>query len=125
MSVNKVFILGLCGAEPEIREVGGKKNATFRVATSEKFKDREGKFREATDWHNIVAWDVTAGVAEKYVHKGSCVFVEGKVKYRQWTDTQGVKRYTTEISAERIQTVGKNESKPREERQGGDEDFEF
>lgn len=111
MSLNRCFLLGNVGSDPEVRTLqGGAKVATFRLATSEKYKDREGNQHESTEWHNIVVWGKQAEFVEKYVKKGSTVLVEGKLTTRQWEDNGGNKRTTTEVKAESIQTVGKRDS---------------
>lgn len=110
MSVNKTFILGNVGRDPEVREVGGAKVATFTVATTEKYKDsKSGEWKENTEWHSIVAWRNTAELAEKYIKKGTQLFIEGKLRTRSYDDNSGNKRYVTEIVAESIQLLGKKE----------------
>lgn len=102
--VNKVILIGNLGADPEIRHLpSGIPVANFRIATSEVFRDKTtGEKREQTEWHNIVAWRGLAEVVEKYVKKGSKVYVEGKLRTRQWQDKDGVQRYTTEIQADEL-----------------------
>ena len=110
MSVNKAMILGNVGRDPEVREVGGAKVATFTVATTEKYKDsKSGEWKENTEWHSIVAWRNTAELAEKYIKKGTQLFIEGKLRTRSYDDNSGNKRYVTEIVAESIQLLGKKE----------------
>lgn len=102
-SLNKVQLIGNVGSDPEIRNLqGGAKNASFRLATTTRFKDRNGAQQEDTEWHNITVWNNRADFVEKYVKKGAQVYIEGKLKTRQWTDQQGNKRYTTEIEAQEI-----------------------
>ena len=125
MSLNKALIMGFVGNDPDVREIGGKKNASFRVACTEKFKDREGNVTEKTEWINVVAWGNTAAVVEKHVSKGTQVLVEGRIQTREWEDRNGAKRYTTEINADRVQTVGKKEGSARSRRQSDDEDLDF
>lgn len=106
-SVNYVLILGNVGADPVVRDIGqGTKAAQFSVATSERYKDRQGEYQEKTEWHNIVAFRGFADIAEKYLRKGTQVSIQGKLRTRAWTDTNGIKRYTTEIVANDIQRVG-------------------
>ena len=98
-SLNRVQLIGNCGADPEIRSVnGGSKVANFRIATSESWKDKNtGEKKERTEWHSIVVWnDGLVGVIEKYVKKGSKVMVEGQLQTRKW-EKDGVERYTTEV----------------------------
>lgn len=96
--VNKVIIVGRLGKEPEVRHLeNGAAVANFSVATSETYKDRNtGERREQTEWHNVVLWRGLAEVAEKYLHKGDMVYIEGKLRTRSW-EKDGVTRYTTEI----------------------------
>lgn len=96
--VNKVIIVGRLGKDPEVRHLeNGATVANFSVATSETYKDRNtGERREQTEWHNVVLWRGLADVAEKYLHKGEMVYIEGKLRTRSW-EKDGVTRYTTEI----------------------------
>jgi single-strand DNA-binding protein len=99
-SVNKVILVGNLGRDPEVRHSqDGGKIVTFSVATSETWKDRaSGERKERTEWHRIVIFnEALADVAEKYVRKGSKVYVEGQLQTRKWTDNAGVEKYTTEI----------------------------
>ncbi len=111
MALNKVMLIGNVGNDPEIRYVdnaqGNAKVASFRLATTERYKERNGETRENTEWHSIVAWRNNADLVEKYVHKGSQIFIEGKLHTRQWTDQTGNKRFTTEVQADNIQLLGK------------------
>ena len=115
MSVNKVFLLGNVGSDPEVRSImGGAKVATLRIATGERYKDRSGETHENTEWHTVTVWNQPAEFVEKYVFKGSQVFVEGKLTTRSWSDESGKKRYATEVKADRIQLIGRKE-RPQEE----------
>jgi single-strand DNA-binding protein len=102
--VNKVILIGNLGADPEIRHLqNGASVANFRLATSETFKDKTtGERREQTEWHNVVAWRGLAEITEKYLRKGSKVYVEGKLRTRQWQDKDNNTRYTTEIIADEM-----------------------
>ncbi len=102
--VNKVILIGNLGADPEIRHLqNGASVANFRLATSETYKDKTtGERREQTEWHNVVAWRGLAEITEKYVRKGSKVYVEGKLRTRQWQDKENNTRYTTEIVADEM-----------------------
>ena len=121
MALNKVLLIGNVGNDPEIRYLdsnpqspqGSAKVASFRLATTERYRDRSGETRENTEWHNIVAWRNNADLVEKYVHKGSQIFIEGKLRTRQWTDQQGNKRATTEIQVDNIQLLGKRPDAPQ------------
>jgi len=102
--VNKVILIGNLGADPEVRHLqNGASVANFRIATSETYKDKTtGEKREQTEWHSIVAWRGLAEITEKYLRKGSKVYVEGKLRTRKWQDKDGVERYTTEIHADEM-----------------------
>ena len=109
--INKAILIGNVGQEPDIRYTGdvnnGTKVATFRLATTERYRDRNGNLQEHTEWHNIVVWRNTADVVEKYVKKGTQVYVEGRIRTRSWDDQTGAKRYTTEIVADTLQLLGR------------------
>lgn len=117
MSVNKVFLLGQVGRDPEVKEIGGAKYATFSLATSESYKDKNGERQTNTEWHTIVCWRNTAEVVERYVTKGMQLFVEGQLRTRSWEDSEGKKRYVTEIVAKEVQFVGKKESSEQKQSQ--------
>lgn len=109
MSVNKVILVGHVGKDPEVRYL--EKNvavANFTLATTERgYTMQNGtQVPDRTEWHNIVAWRGLAEIAEKYIRKGSQLYVEGKIQTRSW-EKDGIKRYTTEIYAENIQLMGK------------------
>lgn len=107
MSVNKIILLGNVGRDPEVRTLeGGNKVASFTLATTDKYKDRNGEIKEATEWHNIVAWNQPATVAEQYVRKGTQLFIEGKVKTRSYQTQQGEKKFVTEVMVDRLQLLG-------------------
>lgn len=109
--VNKVILIGNLGKDPEVRYLeGGTAVAKFTLATSENYKDKTTDERKTlTEWHNIVVWRGLAEVAEKYLKKGSQIYVEGKLRSRQWQDKDGVSRYTTEIVADTLQMIGKKD----------------
>jgi single-strand DNA-binding protein len=102
--INKVTLVGNLGADPEVRSTGsGDKVVSFRLATSETWKDRSGERQERTEWHNVVIWNENlGGVAEKYLRKGSKIYVEGALQTRKWTDRDGADRYTTEVVLQRF-----------------------
>lgn len=108
MSVNKTFLLGSVGRDPEVKEINGTKYASFTLATNESYKDKNGDRQTITDWHNIVCWRNTADIVERFVKKGSQLFVEGKLRTRSW-EKDGEKRYVTEVIADNIQLLGKKE----------------
>ena len=100
-SVNKVILVGNLGADPEVKSFqNGGRIANLRIATSESWKDRQtGEKKERTEWHNVVLQsDGLVGVAERYLRKGSKVYIEGQLRTRKWQDQSGNDRYTTEIS---------------------------
>ena len=108
MPLNKVMLIGNVGKDPEIRYLeGDSKVATIRMATSEKYRDRDGRQKEYTEWHTVAAWRTTADLVEKYVRKGSLLYVEGRLRTRSWTDKTGVQKSATEIVAENIQFLGR------------------
>lgn len=94
---------------------GPRKCATFSFATTERYRDRNGEVVNNTEWHNIVSWN-HAELCEKYVEKGSQLYIEGKLRTRSWEDKQGNKRYTTEILAEKIDLLGKRENQSGEQK---------
>ncbi|WP_415838678.1 single-stranded DNA-binding protein, partial [Roseomonas mucosa] len=98
-SVNKVILVGNLGRDPEVRNFqNGGKVVNLRIATSENYKDREGNRQERTEWHSVAIFNERLGeVAEKYLRKGSTVYIEGKLETRKWQDKDGQDRYTTEI----------------------------
>ena len=120
MSLNKVMLIGNVGNDPEIRYLdnqnpgGNARVARFRLATTERFRDRNNELRENTEWHSIAAWRNNAEIVEKFVHKGSQVYIEGRLRNRQWQDQTGATRYTTEIEATNIQLLGKRPDAPQQ-----------
>ena len=117
MSLNKVMLIGNVGNDPEVRYLesnpqnpgANAKVASLRLATTERFRDRNGELRENTEWHSVTLWRNNADVVEKYVHKGSQIYIEGRLRTRQWTDQSGNTRYTTEVVADTIQLLGKRQ----------------
>ncbi len=106
-SVNKAILIGNLGADPELRYTPtGDAVASFSIATTEKFKDKDGNLKESTEWHNIVCWRRLAEIAHEYLKKGSPVYIEGSIRTRSYDDKNGVKRYRTEIIAQRMQLLG-------------------
>lgn len=120
--INKVILVGNVGQDPEVRYTGdasnGAKVATLRLATSEKYKDRNGNQQEHTEWHNVVCWRNIADVVEKYVHKGTQLYIEGRLRTRSWDDQNGNRKYTTEIIADTLQLLGR-----RQDNQGGQQPY--
>ena len=117
MSVNKVILIGNVGKEPEVRYLENNiRVANFPLATTERgYTMSNGNVvPDRTDWHNIVAWRSLADTTEKYVHKGSQLYIEGKLKTRNYEDKTGVRRYVTEIYAESIQILTRKDNANKE-----------
>ena len=110
--INKAILVGNLGKDPEMRYTpNGVAVCSFPMATSETYKDRKtGERVTQTEWHNIVIWRGMAETAEKYLRKGSQVYIEGKIKTRSWEDQQGQKRYTTEVVADVMQLLDRPNS---------------
>lgn len=105
--VNKVILLGNLGRDPEMRYMpDGKAVASFSLATSENFKDRDGNKQERTEWHNVTLFGRQAEIAGEYLRKGSQAYIEGRIRTRKWTDKDGQERYSTEIVGDRLQLIG-------------------
>jgi single-strand DNA-binding protein len=108
MSVNKVILVGNVGKDPETRYLeGGTAVCSFPLATSETYRNRDGERVSTTEWHNVVLWRGLAEVAEKYVRKGSQLYIEGRIRTRSWDDRDGNKRYTTEVVGDNMQMLGR------------------
>ncbi|MCA1756812.1 MAG: single-stranded DNA-binding protein [Bacteroidales bacterium] len=108
MSVNKVILVGNLGKDPEVHYIEqGVAVARFPFATSETYRSKDGERITTTEWHNVVLWRGLAEVAEKYVKKGSQLYIEGRIKTRSYDDRDGNKRYITEIIADNMQMLGK------------------
>jgi len=110
-SLNKVMLIGNLGKDPEVRyTTSGQAVASFSLATSEKFKSKNGDWEERTEWHNITLWGRLAEIAGEYLAKGKTVFIEGRLQTRKWQDKDGRDRYTTEIVGDKMQMLsGKGE----------------
>jgi len=108
MSVNKVILIGNAGRDPETRHLeGGNTVSRFSLATSEVYRNKDGDKITNTEWHNIVLWKGLAEIAEKYVRKGSQLYIEGRIRTRSYTDQEGNTKYTTEIIGDNMQMLGK------------------
>ena len=108
MSVNKVILVGNVGKDPETRYLeGGTAVSKFPMATSETYRNKAGERISNTEWHNIVLWRGLAEVAEKYVKKGTQLYIEGRIKTRSYTDKEGNTKYITEITGDNMQMLGK------------------
>lgn len=102
-TLNKVMLIGNVGKDPDVNFTPtGVKVAQFRMATSETWKDKDGAMQEHTDWHTVIAWRGLADIVERLVHRGSRIYVEGKIQTRSYDDREGQKRYVTEIVADNI-----------------------
>ncbi len=117
--LNKVMIIGRLGQDPEVQHFeSGAMKASFSVATSESYTNREGNKVETTEWHKVVTWRKLAEIVDKYLRKGQQVYIEGKIKTRSWDDQQtGQKRYITEIEAFDMKMLGGKSDNPQA--QGG------
>jgi len=106
-SLNKVMLIGNLGRDPEVRYLSsGKPVANFSIATTDSWKDKEGKQVEKTEWHKVVAFDKLAEICSEYLSKGKKVYIEGRLQTREWQDQSGQKRYTTEIVAQNMLMLG-------------------
>ena len=119
MSVNKVILVGNLGRDPEIRYLpSGQTVASFSVATTERFKGRDGQMKDQTEWHNVVVYGKQAETCGQYLKKGRQVYIEGRLTTRQWEAKDGSgKRSRTEIVAQRVQFLGGRGGAPSEEAQ--------
>lgn len=104
--VNKVILVGNLGKDPDVQTFDTYKKAAFSLATTETSRDRDGNDVQHTEWHNIVVWRGLAEIAEQYLHKGSQVYVEGKLRTRSFDGKDGQKKYITEIQADNIVLLG-------------------
>ena len=117
--INKVFLIGNLGRDPEVRYLEGNVAvAKFSVATNESYKDKKGDWQTVTEWHDVVAWRALAERAEKQLKKGSQVFIEGKLTHRKYQDKEGIDRYVTEVVANNFRILDRRDSRP-----GGEEEF--
>lgn len=111
--VNKVILIGNLGRDPEVRSTpSGQAVANFSVATTRRWKDRDGNRQEDTEWHNIVVWGRQAEVAGQYLSKGRQIYIEGRLQTRSWDDREsGQKRYRTEVICENFQMLGRRDDR--------------
>jgi single-strand DNA-binding protein len=140
-SVNKVILIGNLGRDPEMRYMpSGDAIASFSIATTESWKDKQGHKQEKTEWHRISMFGKLAEIAGEYLKKGSTCYVEGRLQTREWEDKEGNKRQTTEVVADRMQMLGgksapgstdsdarqpgAHEAKPNEQNSSDFDDFE-
>lgn len=109
--VNKVVLIGNLGKDPEVQILEGNITvAKFPLATTETFKDKNGKLVSQTEWHTVVLWRGLAELAQKYLHKASLVYVEGRLRTRSWEDKDGIKKYATEVVGENLIMLDKKTS---------------
>ena len=108
--VNKVTLIGWLGQDPEVRRLeSGVAVAKLRLATSERYRDKEGEWQSQTEWHDVIGWRWLAERAEQYFKKGNLIYVEGKLTTRKWQDKDGNDRYTTEVVANNFRSLEKRE----------------
>lgn len=107
--INKVILVGNVGMDPEVRTTeSGVKMARIRLATTERYTDRQtNEAKEMTEWHTIILWRGLANVVDSYVKKGSQLYIEGRLRTREWTDKDNIKRYSTEILADEVKLLGR------------------
>ncbi len=112
--VNKVILIGNVGIDPEVRTLeGGAKVARVRLATTERIYDRQaGETKEHTEWHTVTLWRGLADVVDRFVRKGSQIYVEGRLRTREWMDKDNNKRYTTEVLADVMNLLGRRSDNP-------------
>lgn len=105
--INKVILVGHLGKDPIVQDIGnGVKKATFSLATSESLPSRDGIKNEHTEWHNIIVWRGLADVAEKYLRKGHLVYIEGRLRSREYIDKDGIKRFFTDVQCDNLVMMG-------------------
>ena len=106
-SVNKAILIGNLGKDPELRYTSsGQAVASFSLATTDRYKDKDGNWQERTDWHNIVVWGRQGETAKEYLSKGRSAYIEGRIQTRSYDDKDGNKKWITEIVASRVQFLG-------------------
>lgn len=124
MSVNKVILVGNVGKDPEVRYIDTNVPvARFPFATSETYRSRDGERVTTTEWHNVVLWRGLAEVTEKFVKKGSQLFIEGKIRTRSYDDRDGNKRYITEIIADNMQMLGRRPDSKSSDSEGSNSSY--
>ena len=124
--LNKVMLIGNVGLDPEIRiTTTGTKKVSFSLATSQRYKDVAGEYKEKTNWHNVVFWGKSGDLIEKLVFKGSSLFIEGEITYRKWEDLNGVQKTVTEINGTTFQLLGAkaNEQKGTENKYNAQDNY--
>ena len=124
--INKVILIGNLGKDPEVRYLdSGVAVANLSLATSENYKNKEGERVTQTEWHDVVLWRGLAEVAEKYLKKGSSIYVEGKLRTNKWVDKDENTRYKTEILADKLTMLGKSNSQESSIESSSEDDLPF
>lgn len=124
--INKVILIGNLGKDPEVRYLdSGVAVANLSLATSENYKNKEGERVTQTEWHDVVLWRGLAEVAEKYLKKGSSIYVEGKLRTNKWVDKDENTRYKTEILADKLTMLGKSNSQESSIENSSEDDLPF
>lgn len=114
--INKVILLGNLGRDPEVRMISENvKVAQFSLATSEKYRDKDGAMQTKTDWHNITCWRNLADIAERYLKKGSLIYLEGKLSPRKYQDKEGNDRYTVDIIANTVRMLDRRDGSSQQQ----------
>lgn len=118
--VNKVMLIGNLGKDPDVQHLEGNITvAKFPLATTETFKDRTGKLVSQTEWHTVVLWRGLADLAEKYLHKTSLVYIEGRLRTRSWDDKDGHRKYATEVVGDNLIMLDKKSDSGNSPGEGG------
>ena len=124
--VNKVILIGNLGKDPEVRYLdNGVAVANLSLATSENYKNKDGAKVTQTEWHDIVLWRGLAEVAEKYLKKGSSVYIEGKLRTNKWVDKDENTRYKTEVLAEKLTMLGRSQNQEQSSESTSEDDLPF
>jgi len=124
--VNKVILIGNLGKDPEVRYLdNGVAVANISLATSENYKNKQGERVTQTEWHDVVLWRGLAEVAEKYLKKGSSVYVEGKLRTNKWVDKDENTRYKTEILADKLTMLGRSQNQEQSTESTSEDDLPF
>ncbi|MEP7080081.1 MAG: single-stranded DNA-binding protein [Ginsengibacter sp.] len=124
--INKVILVGNLGKDPEYKKLqDGTAVAKLTLATTESFRDKTGELQNRTDWHTIIAWRGLADLAEKYMHKGSLLYIEGKLRNRQYDDKEGNKKYVVEVDAVELIMLDKKEKSTNDEPENESDESPF
>ena len=125
-SMNKVILIGNLGKDPEVRYLdNGVAVANLSLATSEKYNNKDGEKVTQTEWHDIVLWRGLAEVAEKYLKKGSSVYIEGKLRTNKWVDKDENTRYKTEVLADKLTMLGRSQNQEQSSESTSEDDLPF